>query len=88
VALDAEVVLHQRGGVAHGATGKVGLVLDEGGTDRIWMNSACDWGVSDPLAVPKCALEMKRRKHTPEFIEKVTYQNPITFLKQSPRFCI
>ncbi len=25
------------------------------GNERIWMNCACDWGVSDPLAVPKTA---------------------------------
>jgi hypothetical protein len=38
------------------------------------------------MAVPKCALEMKRRKHTPEMIRKVTYDNPAKFLSQSPRF--
>ncbi|MEY3394887.1 MAG: hypothetical protein RL346_1123 [Verrucomicrobiota bacterium] len=63
-------------------------MLEIHGNERIWMNSACDWGISDPLAVPKCALEMKRRKHSPDFIEKVTYRNPLAFLKQSPRFLI
>jgi predicted metal-dependent TIM-barrel fold hydrolase len=52
------------------------------------MNSACDWGVSDPLAVPKCALQMKARKHTAEAIQRVIYQNPKSFLSQSPRFVI
>ncbi len=61
-------------------------MLEIYGTDRLWMNSACDWGHSDPLAVPKCALEMKRRNHTPEDIEKIVYQNPRKFLSQSPRF--
>jgi len=27
------------------------------GGERLWMNSACDWGVSVPLAVPRAALE-------------------------------
>lgn len=58
------------------------------GSERIWMNSACDWGVSVPLAVPRTALEMKRRGHTPELIDKVIYQNPFNFLKQNPRFNI
>src|SRR5439155_19647257 len=31
------------------------------GQERIWMNSACDWGVSVPLAVPRTALEMRKR---------------------------
>lgn len=56
------------------------------GTERIWMNSACDWGVSDPLAVPKTALEMRQRNHSPEAIDKLIYQNPMTFLSQCPKF--
>ncbi len=50
------------------------------------MNSACDWGHSDPLAVPKCVIEMKRRGHNAEQIDKIVYQNPHTFLSQSPKF--
>ncbi len=61
-------------------------ILETHGTERIWMNSACDWGVSDPMAVPKCALEMKRRQHTPAQIQKIVYDNPASFLSQSPRF--
>ena len=51
-------------------------ILEIHGPERLWMNSACDWGVSDPLAVPKCALQMKARQHTPEHIERIIYQNP------------
>jgi len=61
-------------------------ILETYGTERIWMNSACDWGVSDPMAVPKCALEMRRRHHTPELINKIVFENPKQFLSQSPRF--
>ncbi len=61
-------------------------ILETFGTERIWMNSACDWGISDPMAVPKCALEMRRRRHTPEQIEKIVFDNPKKFLSQSPRF--
>jgi predicted metal-dependent TIM-barrel fold hydrolase len=52
------------------------------------MNSACDWGVSDPLAVPKTALEMKKRGHLAGAIEQVIFSNPKNFLKQSPKFKI
>jgi predicted metal-dependent TIM-barrel fold hydrolase len=61
-------------------------ILEIYGDERIWMNSACDWGVSDPLAVPKTALEMKRRGHLESAIEKVVFQNPKKFLAQSPNF--
>ncbi|HEX5790829.1 MAG TPA: TatD family hydrolase [Luteolibacter sp.] len=61
-------------------------MLEVHGPDRLWMNSACDWGVSDPLAVPRCALRMKMREHTAEFISQVILDNPRRFLSQSPKF--
>jgi uncharacterized protein len=63
-------------------------MLEVYGNERVWMNCACDWGVSDPLAVPKTALEMKKRGHTAEAIDKVIFQNPMKFLGQSPKFKI
>ena len=33
-------------------------------------------GVSDPLAVPKTALEMRKRGHKADAIDKLVYQNP------------
>jgi len=50
------------------------------------MNSACDWGISDPLAVPKTALEMKKRGHSPEAIEQLVFKTPESFLSQCPKF--
>ncbi|HTQ49832.1 MAG TPA: TatD family hydrolase [Candidatus Acidoferrales bacterium] len=61
-------------------------ILETYGQKRIWLNSACDWGVSDPLAVPKTAVEMKKRGHHAMAIDKVIYQNPRTFLAQCPKF--
>ena len=63
-------------------------ILETYGSERTWMNSACDWGVSDPLAVPKTALEMKRRGYLGETIDKVVFQNPKKFLSQSKNFKI
>jgi uncharacterized protein len=61
-------------------------ILETYGNERLWLNSACDWGVSDPLAVPKTALEMKKRGHLAEAIDQVIYQNPRKFLAQCPKF--
>ncbi len=61
-------------------------MLEICGDERIWMNSACDWGVSDPLAVPKTALEMRRRGKDDDFIDAVLYRNPFRFLSQCPKF--
>jgi predicted metal-dependent TIM-barrel fold hydrolase len=61
-------------------------ILELFGTERLWLNSACDWGVSDPLAVAKCGLEMRKRKYSAEEIEQVLFENPKTFLSQSRNF--
>lgn len=63
-------------------------ILDVYGSDRLWMNSACDWGESVPLAIPRTALEMRRRGWTAEAVDRVVYQNPVRFLKQSPHFTL
>ena len=63
-------------------------MLEVYGNERVWMNSACDWGVSVPLAVPRTALEMKKRQWSAEAIDKVVYQNPLKFLSQTPKFRI
>ena len=61
-------------------------MLESYGSERLWLNSACDWGVSVPLNVPYTALEMKRRGWSGEDIDQVVYQNPLKFLGQSKRF--
>jgi predicted metal-dependent TIM-barrel fold hydrolase len=61
-------------------------ILETYGAERLWLNSACDWGVSDPLAVPKAGLEMRKRGHLAESIDRILFQNPKTFLEQSPNF--
>src|ERR1041384_2788964 len=63
-------------------------IVEVCGSDRLWMNSACDWGVSVPLAVPRTALEMRKRGHSAEAIDKLIYQNPARFLSQCPKFKI
>ena len=63
-------------------------IIEMYGTERIWMNSAGDWGCSDPLAVPKARLEMRRRGHSAATIDLVTLENPRQFLGQSDRFSV
>ncbi len=58
------------------------------GTERLCMNSAGDWGPSDPLAVPKACRELARRGHPTETIARVSFHNPRAFLGQCPKFSI
>lgn len=58
-------------------------VVKQYGSERIMINSAADWGISDPLAVPKTAALMKQHSISDEVIRMVTYQNAITAFAQS-----
>jgi predicted metal-dependent TIM-barrel fold hydrolase len=61
-------------------------ILERYAEGNLWLNCACDWGHSDPLAVPKTCLEMRKRGHSVEEIDRIAFQNPVRFLSQSPRF--
>lgn len=61
-------------------------ILETHPNANLWLNSACDWGVSDPIAVAKCCLDMRQRQHSDEAIEAITLENPLRFLRQCPNF--
>jgi predicted metal-dependent TIM-barrel fold hydrolase len=63
-------------------------ILEMLGTERLWLNSACDWGHSDPLAVPKAGLEMRRRGYSADVVDQVLFRNPVSFLSQSSHFSL
>jgi predicted metal-dependent TIM-barrel fold hydrolase len=50
------------------------------------VNSACDWGPSDPLNVPKLVAELKRRGIPNDQIEQLVFRNPIEFYGQSDKW--
>jgi predicted metal-dependent TIM-barrel fold hydrolase len=53
------------------------------GSERIFMDSSSDWGVSDPLAVPKTAQLMLERGIKPEDVEKIAYRNALAAYGQT-----
>jgi predicted metal-dependent TIM-barrel fold hydrolase len=55
------------------------------GHERVVVNSAADWGVSDPLKVPKTAQAMKAAGIADTVIETICWSNPVSFFAQSGR---
>ncbi len=53
------------------------------GAERIIIDSAADWGISDPLAVPKTAKLMRDRGIKEEYIHLACYKNALTAYGQS-----
>jgi predicted metal-dependent TIM-barrel fold hydrolase len=63
-------------------------ILEDVGTDRIMINSACDWGVSDPLKVAKTVAAMREAGFDEDDIDKVVWRNPLEFFAQSGRLIL
>jgi predicted metal-dependent TIM-barrel fold hydrolase len=61
-------------------------IVEMVGAERMLVNSAGDWGKSNPLAVPEFILEMRRRGHPEELIRKLVWENPLAFFRQSVRW--
>ncbi|GIX22416.1 MAG: hydrolase TatD [Gammaproteobacteria bacterium] len=55
------------------------------GAERIFIDSSADWGVSDPLAVPKTARLMLERGIPAEQVEAICYGNALAAYGRSGR---
>ena len=55
------------------------------GSERMIINSAADWGVSDPLKVPKTVAMMRAAGISELAIETIVWTNPAAFFAQSGR---
>lgn len=55
------------------------------GTDRIIINSAADWGISDPLKVPKTVAVMREQGIGEDTIQRIVWDNPVAFFGQTGR---
>ncbi|GAB3963328.1 TatD family hydrolase [Actinoallomurus acanthiterrae] len=60
-------------------------ILKEYGTDRVLVNSAADWGRSDPLKTRRVAEAMLTAGFIFDDVDKVLWRNPRAFYGQSGR---
>ena len=65
--------------------GRMAALVKKYGPERLVVNSAADWGVSDPLKVPKTVEVMRQQGISEAQIEQVVWRNPIAFFAQSGR---
>jgi predicted metal-dependent TIM-barrel fold hydrolase len=63
-------------------------LLGEYGTDRVLVNSAADWGRSDPLKTHKTGLAMLAAGFDEAEVDKVLWRNPVEFYGQSGRLAL
>jgi len=62
---------------------RMATLVQKYGSERIVINSAADWGISDPLKVPKTIEVMRARGVGDDMIQKIVWDNPVAFFAQS-----
>ena len=62
---------------------RMATIVEQYGPERIIVDSSADWGVSDPVAVPKTAALMLQRGVAAEAVEVATYRNALAAYGQS-----
>jgi len=60
-------------------------ILREYGTERVLVNSAADWGRSDPLKTRSTADAVLADGFTEDQVDQVVWRNPVAFYAQSAR---
>ena len=65
--------------------GRMAHLVQQYGADRIVINSAADWGISDPLKVPKTVAVMREQGIPEATISRIVWDNPVAFFGQTGR---
>jgi predicted metal-dependent TIM-barrel fold hydrolase len=63
-------------------------ILKQYGTDHVLVNSAADWGRSDPLKTYRTGQQMLAAGFTTSDVDKVLWANPVEFYGQSGRLVL
>lgn len=63
-------------------------ILQEYGTERVLVNSAADWGKSDPLKTRKTGDAMLAAGFSEDDVDLVLWRNPVEFYGQSGRLSL
>jgi predicted metal-dependent TIM-barrel fold hydrolase len=63
-------------------------LLQQYGSEKMVVNSAADWGKSDPLKVPKTGVLMAKSGFSEQEITKVLFENPINYYAQSGKISL
>lgn len=64
---------------------RMAVLVERYGPERIIINSAADWGISDPLKVPKTIAALRARGIPDDQIQRIVWDHPVAFFSQSGR---
>jgi len=65
---------------------RVSGIIRQFGSERMIVDGSADWGVSDPLSLPKVVEFMQGDGHDAETIKRIVFDNAMTFYSTTPRW--
>ncbi|ERM18270.1 hypothetical protein [Brevibacillus laterosporus] len=65
------------------STGEAIEIIEHYSTNKVMINTAADWGPSNPLNVVKTALEIRKKGYAENIIQELVWNNPVRFYEQS-----
>jgi len=65
---------------------RVSAIIRRYGSRRMIVNGSADWGISDPLSLPKVVEFLRSDGHGEATIQKLVFDNAMAFYGQSPRW--
>ena len=65
---------------------RVSGIIKQYGADQMIVNGSADWGVSDPLSLPKVVEYMANDGHNKNTIQKIVFDNAMAFYGNSPNW--
>ncbi|MGW4023565.1 TatD family hydrolase [Streptomyces sp. NPDC005009] len=64
---------------------RMALIAEEHGIERMLVNSAADWGISDPLATVRTWEALRKAGFDESEVQRLFWDNPVEFYGQSGR---
>jgi len=65
---------------------RVSNIIRQFGSDKMIVNGSADWGVSDPLSLPKVVEYMRTDGHDDQTIQRIVKDNALAFYGHSSNF--
>jgi hypothetical protein len=65
---------------------RVSAIIRQHGSERMIVDGSADWGVSDPLSLPKVVEHLKRDGHSEKVVHDLVFANAMAFYSHSPRW--
>jgi predicted metal-dependent TIM-barrel fold hydrolase len=65
---------------------RASALVKQYGPERLLISGSADWGISDPVSMPKVMTRMRADGHPEETLKALAFDHPNAFYSQSPKW--